>query len=817
MKLVYLGGAWLVGLCLGLAPVAMPLWTYALAFSAVFLLVLLRRFKASILVSLCLALFAAGFWRSQSWAVQSPEESLSYFNDRGVVEVTGTIKGDPEVLDKGVRFTLEVERVSFEGTARTTSGKVLVYTSLLPPANASGEFPYYRYGDVLKLRGHLKTPTENETFSYREYLARQGIYSVISFPQRVAFLSSDNGFRALIWIYRLRISLAKNLQSLSPEPEASLSQGILLGMRATIPKALSEAFSRTGTIHILAISGQNLTIVAGLLVSFGIWLFGRRHRLYILLALATIWFYALLTGFVPTVVRAAIMATLFLMAEVLGRPGSAAPAIVFAAALMAGLKPATINDIGFQLSFLSILGLTYLAPKFHSSWKQLVEHRIEAHWWGNYIGAAVESFGVCLAAVLFTWPVVAYNFRWVSLFGIPATLLLLPVLPATILLSAATAFIGLALPAVAQVIAWGAWLPLFYMVAIVQLFNSLPAASVPINLSIWILPSYYAALTAGIWFFSNTSTHIEYIKSLALKLPVAKGVAISNRILSLSRKWIVAILLCLASLIWIAVLMAPDSRLHISFLELDGAQAVFIETPKGQTILIDGGANPEKLNSALGTKLPFYQRKIDMVILTSPEASHCTGLINVLRRYRVAQVVEPDVALVLPKRLPASYFEWRREVQKQNIPSTKGATGQWIDLGNRHKLEVVYPPQPSFPSAAVSLDDTKMILRLQAGEISFLLAANIGEDALTYLQTDRVNLKSTVLQTPSPDSTVLTSKSLLGTASPEIVVVPAVKDKSVADHDAILSQDNVSLCTLAPSGIIEFITDGKNLWVKFDR
>ena len=151
-----------------------------------------------------------------------------------------------------------------------------------------------------------------------------------------------------------------------PEPQASLAQGIVLGIRGNIPQSLNNDFARSGTAHLLAISGINLGIMAGILLSIGIWLFGRRHYLYVWLALGIVWFYAAITGMNPPVVRGAIMASLFLVAELLGRQRSAIVALTLAAAVMVGVSPYILGDASFQLSFLAMAGLIFLSPVFRN-------------------------------------------------------------------------------------------------------------------------------------------------------------------------------------------------------------------------------------------------------------------------------------------------------------------------------------------------------------------------------------------------------------------------------------------------------------------
>ena len=132
------------------------------------------------------------------------------------------------------------------------------------------------------------------------------------YPQIIS-AEPHEGFSILKSIYNFRSTLSKSLQSILPEPHSSLAQGIILGLRSNIPDYLKSDFAISGTTHLLAISGINLSIIAAMLVSIGTWIFGRRCYIYVWLALFLIWFYALLTGFQPPVIRAAIMASIFLL------------------------------------------------------------------------------------------------------------------------------------------------------------------------------------------------------------------------------------------------------------------------------------------------------------------------------------------------------------------------------------------------------------------------------------------------------------------------------------------------------------------------
>jgi competence protein ComEC len=439
-----------VGGILAGARFSLPLALIFIGLIPIPLLFFLRQYrKVIILVSFGLLIFFSASFYSHSSLHSVNESNLRFYNDQGVVEIKGIVAGDPEVRDKNTRLRLRASEIKLAKGWQEVSGTALLF---LP------RYPTYRYGDVLRVIGELETPSQFNDFDYKGYLAHQGIYSIMFYP-KIELVERGKGFKLLEWIYSLRNHLAQILSKVLPEPQASLAQGIVLGIRGNLPPSLKSDLIRTGTAHLLAISGLHLSIIGGTLLSIGIWLFGRRYYLYIWLALGTIWLYALITGLHPPVVRGAIMASLFLTAELLGRQRSAITALTFAAAVMVGISPYLVGDAAFQLSFLAMAGLIFLFPAFRTLGRKVVKTTLgEEGTAASIANMATDSFSATLGAIIAVWPVVAYYFGIVSLIGPLATFLLLPALPGIIITGALAGGLGfIALPA-AQAIGWLAWL-----------------------------------------------------------------------------------------------------------------------------------------------------------------------------------------------------------------------------------------------------------------------------------------------------------------------------------------------------------------------
>jgi competence protein ComEC len=809
MWLLYVSCAWVIGVFLG-SKISLPLLALFLGLIPFALIPFLPGNRKTLIVAgLCLLALFSGGLRFPSSLPPVGEHSLCFYNDKVIVEIHGMVAEEPDIRDRYCLLTFSASEVTVNGEKEEVSGTALIQVP---------RYPTYRYGDVLKITGELETPSQFEDFDYKSYLERQGIYSVIYYPG-VEVLDHGQGFKPLQWIYSLRERLSASLARALPEPQGSLAQAILLGLRGNIPDSLYEAFSRTGTAHLLAISGLHMSIIIVMFLSLGILLFGRRRSIYIWLTLALTWLYALLAGMHPPIIRAAIMGSLFLIAEYLGRQRSAIIALAFAAAVMVGIQPYLLWSVSFQLSFLAMAGLVLLFPYFQAWGRKgvtaIFRNREALVTTGSMI---TDVFAASLAAIIAVWPLIAYNFGVVSLVALPATFFALPALPFIIVTAALVAFTGLFALVAAQILGWLAWLFLSYLVFLVQSFDVLPYSSLQVsNVSTWHIWGYYAIL-AGVIAFLNYRTQLADFAS-RLTSGIRKVTQdIPKPRLGFSLKWLVFPLLVVTILVWSVVLTTPDDKLHVSFLDVGQGDAILIQTPNGQDILIDGGPDPQKINLELSKKLPFWDRTIDLVVCTQPQADHVTGLVEVLQRYKVNQVLESGVSYN-----SSIYQEWLRLVEDKGIEYNIARAGQEIDLGNGTKIEVLNPPASLWEGTDDDVDNNGVVLRLSWGKVSFLFTADIREEIEFELIGQRANLKSTVLKVAHHGSKTSTSQQFLAAVDPEVAVV-SVGEENPFGHPSPelverlidrLGEDNVYRTD--EDGTIEFITDGERLWLRFTK
>ncbi len=802
MTLIYLSAAWVAGILLGFSFDLHPA-LIAIGLLPLPLLFFRRHAKPLILISLCMLAFFGGAFYARSSLPEDSAGHLKFYNDSGTLTIQGIISDNPDVRDSNTRLRLSEISIDIGNGWQAVEGDALIFVH---------RYPEYSYGDRLQINGKLETPPQLEDFDYADYLSHEGIYATMLYPQ-IELLYTGQGYAPLQWIYSLRKGMAHTLSKILPQPQASLAQGIVLGVRGSIPADAQDAFSQTGTAHLLAISGLHLGIVAGLMLAIGMRLFGKRYYLYVWLALMAVWLYALLSGMHPPVIRGAIMASVFLSAELLGRQRSAFTALAFAAAIMVALNPQILFTASFQMSFLAMAGIIGIFPRLQGWGENILSSRLERHQSALRLASLVnDSFCVTLAAVIAIWPIVAYHFGIVSLVSLPATFLCLPVLPVIITVGGLTAGLGMIALPLAQVSGWLAWLFLSYLMLVVNTFAALPFSHFEVgSFSTPLVWAYYILLAGILWLAANyRRLPGQKAKTAAIAKPAINN---SSGLLSqLPKKWLITPLVLVIILVSAAVAVKPDDRLHVSFLNVGQGDAILIQKGDYQ-ILVDGGPKPQAVCLELGERLPFWDKTIELVILTHPHDDHLGGLVGVLDTYEVGQVLAPACEYDSPL-----YEEWLDLIDENNISYTEACAGQRMEFGEV-VIDVLNPQYTLFSGTESDTDNNSIVLHLSLDDISFLLTGDLMWQGELELISRRLVEQSTVLKVGHHGSKTSTSDDFLAMVNPLLAVISAdpadyghPHPEVMARLEAALGAGNIYLT--AEDGTIEFITDGKRLWLE---
>lgn len=797
--LVLVAAAWLAGLVSAhhwLVPLGVdPLSLVLLSLVTLAAILLWRKDRAMRLSGACALALLLGALRYQLALPDLAEPAvLAHYNDDGWITVEGVVDGYPDVRDTWTNLRLEAESLEIEGDVHPVSGAVLV---------RAPRFPAYRYGDRLRVSGLLQTPPEFEDFSYREYLSRKGIDSLINRPQ-IVLIESGQGSPFWATLYSAKERARDAIARLVPDPEASLLQGILLGIRSGIPPDLYDDYNATGTSHIIVISGSNITIVAALFaLTFGR-LLGKRRAYWF--TIAGIGLYVLVVGADAAVVRAGLMGGLLVTAIYLGRRSTAYVSLFASALVLTLLNPLTLWDVGFQLSFAATLSLILFVPAI----ERLFERSLTGFVTQDRARMAVRLLNdvliITLAAQILTIPLVVYHFGRLSLVAPLANLLIQPVQPPIMILGGAAAVTGLVplLEPLARAIAWIPWLCLAYTNAVVRWLANWPFASLEIDRQhVSLLLAAYAAILAVLWLWSQRREAAHRLwTSLAGRRPSAL---------------LIGGPLAIATLAWLAVLQLPDGKLHVAFLDVGQGDATLITTPQGQQILVDGGPSPTSLTSALGREMPFWDRSLDLVVMTHPDADHITGLAEVLDRYQVDAWLDNG-----QPGDDAVYTECIAQIERAGVRQYTGRAGDRLELGSGIILEVVHPPQDLRVGTEGGNNENSLVLRLTWGEAAFLFTGDVEAEAERLLLGSGHPVMAGVLKVAHHGSGGSSTADFLTAVDPVYAVISVGADNRFGHPkqevlDRLSQQGDVTILRTDERGKVEFVTDGVRLWVKTER
>jgi competence protein ComEC len=384
----------------------------------------------------------------------SGQKMIQNWNGQKVV-LSGIVKDEPQERADKTYLVFEAEKLISSIPNLDVGGKVRVKIN---------RFLEFQMGDKIKISGSLEKPKNFSGFDYESYLAKDGIYSVMNDAQiekigvsKMSFVQRE--------LFVAKNKLIDSLQRSLPEPESSFVSGILLGAKQNMPQKLIEDFNNTSTTHLIALSGFNITIIANFIQNTARF-FSFSAGWSFFSAILGITIFTIGTGASASVVRAAIMGVVSLIALRSGRVYNNKFALLFAGALMVAIWPSLLRfDLGFQLSFLATLGLVYFSDFFNQKLKCLT----------NFF-ALRENLATTLAAQIFVLPLLIINFQKISFVSPIVNVLVLPLIPYTMLTGFLGGAVGIVSPALGFIINLPTWLMASFTLNVISFFASWPIA-----------------------------------------------------------------------------------------------------------------------------------------------------------------------------------------------------------------------------------------------------------------------------------------------------------------------------------------------------
>lgn len=328
-------------------------------------------------------------------------------------------------------------------------------------------FPEYFYGDEITIKGQVNTPESSNDFNYKKYLSRFNIYSLAYHPKIFKLSEQNRGGTFKKTIFKSKNKIKETIELGLPEPESSLAKAIIVGDKKGIPDELRDNFSKAGLSHIVAISGMHIGILTGIIM----WLFliiGLTRKSAFYLSVLFLIIYITLVGAPASAVRAGIMGFLVLLALNIGRLSKIINSLAFTAVILLVINPKLLrDDIGFQLSFLAIIGIIYFYPLLNKITDRFSKEN-------KFLKAIFGIINVSLSAQVFTTPIIFLNFHTISVISPISNLLILWTLPILMICLILAVLLSLIVPNFVIILFTPSYVLLKYIILITNTLIAIP-------------------------------------------------------------------------------------------------------------------------------------------------------------------------------------------------------------------------------------------------------------------------------------------------------------------------------------------------------
>ncbi len=640
---------------------------------------------------------------------------------------------------------------------------------------AAGEWLVYAWlprhpalvpGDEVRVRGSLQEPPTDAP-GFAGFLESRAAAGTLK-GHALALEAQGSGFTA--WVERLRWGVDELLGRAVPEPEAGLASGVLIGLRERVGREVADDFTVTGLTHVVAISGWNIALVAGIATAL-LRSTGLRRRPRSAIVLAAIVLYTVFAGAEASVIRAAVMGGVVIVARESGQPSGAAAALGLACWGLLLADPTMLEDIGLQLSLAATAGLLALGGPAERAVRRLTRDR-GPRWFS-------ETLGVSLAAQLSTLPLILLHFGRLSLISPLANLLVAPVVPLAmlgafvgVLVGAALSFVSLQLLLAPVLVA--CWLPLVLMTRGAGLLATVPGANVELAHPLELVGAGVALLALLLALRrarrDTGSRPLRHAPATTQARATTQGPAGGRRAARA-----VAITITATVTLTGSVVLAADGApsLRVSVLDIGQGDAILLEAASGGRLLVDGGPDPDLLVRRLDERVPVWDRHIDYALLTHPHEDHAGGLAGLAPRYSVGRIIETGM-----NSEGAGVVELRAAARRQGIARVRVLRGDRLRLGEA-RIEVLWPPRHALPDRILSdgrlINGTSIVLAVSVGQQRILLTGDLeddhDEDILDTVPRD--GRRWDLLKVAHHGSATASSRPLLDVLQPRVAAISA--------------------------------------------
>jgi competence protein ComEC len=805
-----------------------------------------------------LIFFAAlGYVSVQPWlSPDFPDDHIYLFSDETPWQVTGVVDSPPVEIEYLKRFVLRAETLKQNNESYRVSGRIRV--------SVRGPGPDFARGDRVTFLSRLREIRNFNNpggFDYQRAMAYQNIWrSAHTQGSRLKVVDKNSAKDLPQLMQDARLAVAALIDRAGKQKPGAVLKALLIGDRTAISTELREGFNRAGVGHILAISGLHIGIVAGVAFVFFQKLFclikpllwrAWTRKAAAIFSIFPVCVYGLISGMSPSTQRAVIMVTAFLMTFLAERETDTINTLALAAFIILIIYPPSLFSISFQLSFMAVSSIIY---GFSHIRLLNPDGRVKAktEFGGQLRGKLSAFFLVSFFAICGTLPLVMYYFNQISLIGLFANCLVVPLVGFGVL--PCGLFAMLIYPFSIQ-IAYGCvqWciLVLEYVLMLVNYMAHLKFAAIAtFTPSILEIVCYYVLgwivvdrLTARpIRALSNGNFSAGLHHGFFSKNPFyySGRFGLSRLLASITviQRWLTGALAgkgrAVAGLLIVAVLVADagywlferylNAELRVTYIDVGQGSAALLELPGGHAVLIDGGGFSDNNAFDMGARViaPFLRRKkiqtIDALVLSHPNSDHLNGLVYIAETFKVKTVWTNGEA-----RDTLGYKDFREIIDRKHLDFPDFTHMPRKRLINGVEFYFLYPPADFLATRAAAkwraANTSSLVLKVSFGKVAFLFPGDIEQRA----EKELVNLAGEdlacdVLLVPHHGSRSSSSREFLSRVQPEVAVISVGwKNRFRFPHAAVLQAYQKSGCRIFRTdrnGAIVLTTDGGRLTVK---
>jgi len=750
-----------------------------LALSAVFAAWVLNRNKRQSFHILLIALLAIG-------AINSNVASIMDYPFTEALDTDAKFRAHIErVIEYGNdrdAYVIEINEVSYgeirkEGVA---IARLNVYST-----GENSNIQKYERGNILEFTGIMQIPRGRRNpalFDYRQYLIRSGIHYTLNISS--ADIEKMGEIRMplpsmLMEAVRTRVRAVFS-ESVGGR-EGALMIAMMLGDRLNLPHDLTIDFRQTGLSHIIAISGLHVGFIL-LMLERILDMLPLSPKLATLLKITVLWFYCILTGATPSVLRAVFMATVYLGGKLAGRKPDALNSLAFAALGILILMPLDLFNIGFQLSFSAVMGIILFNSKVVKVLSFLPK------WLSS-------TLSVTLSAQIGVVPLIAYYFNIFSPVSLPANLVFVPLSGFMVCFGFVVMSVGLVLPVLAEMIGWPLKIASWLFIEGAQLASGMPIAFINVvSPSILVLACFYVAM----WILSDEKP--AWVKNVPI--------------------W--CTILILLPLFHSTIQPMIQNDLKLVFLDVGQGDSIYIKTPDEKHILIDGGGR--LFDSGRGFEpgedivVPFLLKngvgRLDLVVKSHDHSDHIGGLKAVASSLPIGAFMEYP-----PSEGSEKYHELKSIINRKDIHTIKAYAGQVYSIGSYVTLEVFYPDaEGKSLSKFYDGDDNNrsLVFLLRYKDAEVLFTGDIYEDVEEYVASDW-DKNVDILKVAHHGSRTSSSQYWLDAVNTYLAVIQVGNNNFGHPHEEVLERlagTGTKVLRNDIHGAVICIFDGKNWTIR---